>query len=426
MKPVVLLLLLASVSANAVWWLRPALISGSAASAQHSTHDDAVSAASTDAPANTSGPTPAGDAPLPPALLWTSLPAGDLQALADHLRAHNVPPHIIRGVVGYYLNEEYKPRRQALRDRITPTQYWKQNMYSRSNDAGIRTEWRALMREQGERLNALSGTSESFIDPYSSAMMRQRYGNLSPERIEMVQAIESDYSELMMQVREASQGLILREDREALALLEQEKRKDLLAVMSPEEYEELELRTSSTAHSLRRSLVTLEPSEAEFRAIHRLQLAFDEKYNATSARRNDRAFLVERQAAERDLVAAIKAELGEERGAEYEKTRDFSYVHAHTVAKGLGLPKETGDRLWSVQKNAMQQFNEAGRGGSNSPAERTQRLLGVVNAAKAAIAAEIGEENLQTYQQGGGGWLRSFEQMATRTPGPAPARPATP
>lgn len=425
MKPVVVLLLLASLAANAVWWSRPAAPSHPASPADSSAELDRGLESSAD-PSRQPNPAAPVDLAAIALLKWAGLPTGDLQALADRLRERGVPPHIIAGIVGHFLEEEYRAKRNALRARMSPVRYWEGTRSSGPEDMALRAELRNLGREQRDRINALAGTEESFIDPQYIAYFRQRYGDLPAAKIEAIQSIEIDYSDLMNQVRTASQGLLLAEDREALALLEQERRKDYMAILTPAEFEEFELRASNTASQLRRNLDTMQPTEEEFRTIFRLQQPFDEKYLSSSTPRGP-SYTAERQAAERELVAAVKAALGPERGAEYEKSRDYNYVHAHMVAKNLGLPKDTGDRLWNVQKDALQQFNRLGTDSTLSAVEKARRQQEYVQSVRAAIAAEVGAENLPTYEQGGGGWLRSLEAAANRSlnrPPPPTAPPA--
>jgi hypothetical protein len=421
MKLLVALVLLGSLTLNAVWWTRTDTLPPSAPAPVAMDSNLPEQPSRTAQAHSTETVSPSNAIPLK----WAELPAGDLQALAKALNDLGVPAHVVRGIAAYYLAQEYRAKREELNARMGAYRYWENTMYAGPDQAALRAEMRNLAREQNERLNALAGTSDHFFDPISLVYMRQRYGNLPPDKVTQLQAIEADYSELTNQIRQASQGLTLPEDREALALLETERRKDFAAILTPEELEEFDLRASNTAQQLRRNLDAMQPTEEEFRLIHGLQRAFDEKYSSNSVGRNSRAFVTERQAAERDMVAAVKAALGPERGSEYEKSRDYAYVHAHSVAKGLGLPKDTGDRLWNLQRDAFQQFNRVGNDSALAPTERRQRQLEYVQSLRTAIAAEIGAENLPSYEQGGGGWLRSLEMSANRAINRASPPPPT-
>ena len=412
MKAVLFPLLLASLSVNALWWLRPVTRDQSEAPATPVTAVNSTRGPEAESPRPNGAPATSVAADVP--LRWADFPTGDLQALADHLRERGVPPHIIRGIVGHFLNEEYRAKRNALRARMSPIRYWESTRLSSPEDLALRADLRDLAREQNNRLNALAGTDEAFFDLQSLSYARQRYGNLPSDKIVAVQAVESDYNDLISQVRQAAQGVMLAQDREALALLEQERRKDFQAILTPAEFEEYEFRTSNTGSLLRRNLHVMQPTEAEFRAIYALQRPFDEKYMTSSAPRS-REHLAQRQTDERELIAAVKAALGPERGAEYEKSRDYNFVHAHSVAQSLGLPKETGDKLWNVQKEAMQQFNRIGTDSTLNPAEKAKRQQEYVQSVRASISAEVGADNLPTYEQGGGGWLKSLETAASRS-----------
>jgi hypothetical protein len=422
MKAVLLPLLLASLSVNALWWFRPVPPGQSVPPAAPVTAVDSNRGPEAASPRPKGASVTEVEADVP--LRWTDVPTGDLQALADHLRERGVPPHIIRGIVGHYLGEEYRTKRKDLQSRMRPYRYWEGTRSSSPEDLNLRAELRNLAREQNNRLNALAGTEEPAFDLQSLSYVRQRYGNLPADKIVAVQAIESDYNELTSQVRQAAQGVMLAQDREALALLEHERRKDFQAILTPAEFEEFELRTSNTGSQLRRNLHVMQPTEAEFRTLFALQRPFDEKYMTSSAPRS-RESLTQRQAEERELIAAAKAALGPERGAEYEKARDYNYVHAHSVAQSLGLPKETGDKLWNVQKEAMQQFNRIGTDSTLNSADKAKRQQEHVQAVRAALIAEVGADNLSVYEQGGGGWLKSLETAANRSlqrpPTPAPA-----
>lgn len=422
MKPIVALLLCASLAANALWWTRRADDSARKPEPAIAAADNPTGAPETEISRESSPAYALAHAVVP--LKWADLPVGDLQALADFLRERGVPPHIVRGIIAHYVDEEYNEKRKALSAQSSPAGYWENSSNSGPEAMALRAELRNLARERNDRLNALVGQVEPVFDPQFLSYIRQRYGNLPTSKVMDLQAIERDYNELQSQVRQASQGVLLAEDREALALIEQERRKDLMAILTPEEYEEFEFRSSNTGSQLRRNLDMMQPTEEEFRTIFRLQRPFDEKYLSSSAPRTPTAF-AERQAAERELIAAVKAALGPERGADYEKSRDYSFVHAHSVAKNLGLPKETGDRLWTLQREGMQKFGTVATDASASPAERGRLQLEYVQSLRTAIAAEIGAENLPSYEQGGGGWLRSLEMSANRAINRASPPPPT-
>lgn len=417
MKAILALLLLGSLVANAMLWprLRDVRVDGSSP-------DGSPSSTSRSSLATTKvAESPKQEAATPAMLRWDQLPAHDPATLKKRLSELGMPAAAIHALISAQIRADYAPRLAALYAQQKPTPYWRESVFSGDpNDASLRSEIRLLNREMNQRIRDLLGPADNTVEGLQLVHLRQRFGNLPAETLHAVQAIDEDYAEMQRSIRGTGVILTLPEDRETLAFLEAEKRKDLLEILTPEQYEERELRISNTAASMRRYMVAMEPTETEFRTIFRLQKEFDEKYSG-NARPTTPAGRSEMQSAERALVAAVKAELGEERGAEYEKSRDFSYGRSHHVAKQLGLPKETGEALWKLQKDTFQQFNQVGTNRELSPQQKHAQQLEIVRTAKTALTTQVGEANVEMYQRTVGNWLQSIEQAANRN-APPPAR----
>lgn len=415
MKTIAILLLVASLGANVTLLLksytRPAFLKDAGAISQDTLSMEAT--ASTESAGNASANSVLSHATQ----TWQELPVGDLEALTAALRAQGYPPHIVRGIIGHHLNLEYDERRKALRDGEAISPYWRQSVFAAYGNANLRSELRALNREMAERLGELTGTQATLYAESQLHTLRQRYGNLPADTLEAIMAIEQDYSELNREVREASQGALFRSDREKIALLEEEKKKDLLSVLTLEQYEELQLRSSPTGHRLRTTLAVMEPTEQEFRTIFHREKEFEDRFSSTSVNVNTPAFREERRLAEQALIAAVKADLGPERAEAYEKSRDPSYVHAHTVAKQLNLPLDAGDRLYALQKDAFQEFSKLASAPGMNTEQRQAAQRALVQEKAAALTAIVGESNLATYRGGMGSWLTMLEETANRGTG---------
>lgn len=417
MKAFLALLLLGSVVANAVLWPR---LRDSQSTARTTSPENA-SAARAGTRVGTVVEKPEAARQLPSTLRWAELPVHDLTLLKERLNELGLPAAAVRAVISALIRADYEPQLNALYSQQKPDSYWR--MASLNGDElsiRVRSELRLLHREMNQKIRDLLGPMGNTTEGLQLVQLRQRYGNLPADTLLAVKAIDDDYSEMQRNIRGTGLTVLLPEDREMLALLEVEKRKDLLQVLTPEQYEERELRSSTTAASMRRSLVGMEPTEAEFRTVFRHQKQFDEKYGG-NARPTTAAGRSEMQAAERAMVAAVKAELGEERGMEYEKSRDLSYGRNHVAAKQLGLPKEAGEALWKLQKDTFQQFNQLGANRELTPQQKHVQQLEIIRTAKTALTTQVGEANVETYQRAVGNWLQSIEQAANRN-APPPAR----
>ncbi len=205
MKLSVLIALVAlSLAANAVLWLT--------LPRAHLTQTDADAALAREVPdAHTASGTATGHA-LPagsglsrdtPAAPSTRLPLDDLPALVSALREKGYPPAVLRALVATLVQKEFEPRYHALRSNSGTPQYW-QTMPSggRTLDVEARAARQRLTREHNERLSDLLWPDAPTPDrELMEISNRPRYGPLPTDTIARLQAIETDYNELVSEIR---------------------------------------------------------------------------------------------------------------------------------------------------------------------------------------------------------------------------------
>ncbi|OHE89676.1 MAG: hypothetical protein A3G75_03025 [Verrucomicrobia bacterium RIFCSPLOWO2_12_FULL_64_8] len=353
-----------------------------------------------------------------------TLLSGDLEQLVANLRAAGFSPGMIRTIVTALLGEQYAARRRQMLANQTDVPFWKTGSTGSTYTPQQMAEMRAISREMQERMKALLGDDYYAMMDESRVYMRRQYGNLPVDKIEMLQRINSDYSELMRQVRQDSGGIMLPEDREKIALLEKEKRADIAALLTPAEFEEYDLRNSSTAMSLRANLTTFEPTEQEFRTLFKLQREFDEKYNPSMyGMPMTPEIMNERRNANLALKEQIKAALGDQRYAEYTRATDFSYRAASQIAQRLELPKENAVATYELQRNYQERLNAIRTDRQLSPAERTQMVQALAAEANQKVGELLTPRGLEAYKTSGGSWLRNLEmQGPSRAAGVPPVQ----
>src|SRR5581483_2770914 len=128
--------------------------------------------------------------------------------------------------------------------------YWRG--YAYNLDPKIAGQQRAIYRELNEALRQLVGPDFNNASDAERQNLRRRFGDLAPGKIDALQQITSDYQDLMIEVRNAARGangiaMLLPDDREKLSYLEREMRADITKVLTPEELDAYDLRTSRTA-----------------------------------------------------------------------------------------------------------------------------------------------------------------------------------
>jgi hypothetical protein len=352
---------------------------------------------------------------------WQALLSSDLKALVANLRAAGFPPKVIRAIVAAMLDEQYaERRRKILGDQPAPP-YWKAGSMLSMLTSPQMSELRALAREEQDTLKQLLGP-DSATSELNRFIQQRMYGDLAPEKIDAVQRIQQDYNDLRSQIyADASGGVMLPWDREKLALLDKEQRADLAAVLSPEELQQYDLRSSSTAQRLRTQLTYFNPTEQEFLAIYNLQSQFDQSHNSLTLGFQTSDQMRQRQADQQQLQEQIKAVLGDQRYVDYQQSTDYGFQAANRIVSTLQLPQQNAVAAWNLQQSIQQQAS-AIRADRGLPSDqRFQALAALGTQAEQQLTTLLTQQGADAYKQTpGGSWLRSLE-MSSRRPSPPPA-----
>ncbi len=332
--------------------------------------------------------------------VWSQLFGGDIKGLVARLKSAGFPDSMIRTIVVAEVGNQFNERRKSLVARMNADAYWR-NASRGSMDPAAVEENLALQREYAKLIKELLSELPPDTGYLANAFQRRMYGNLSPEKTQQLNQINSDYSELSQEIHRNARGLLLAEDREKLAYLEKEKQADIEKLLTPSERMEYELRSSQLANSLRGRFNGFEPSEAEFRAIY------------SAAKSGGDVAQVSSPAGSRGqndaILNAIKATLTPERFSEWERMSNPSYATASRLAARLNLPVGTADRLVAIEKDTVSQAAAIRSNAALTNAQRTAQLSELSARATQQLTGSLGgERGMEAYRQYGGGWLRSI------------------
>lgn len=347
---------------------------------------------------------PAAVADAPP---WTDLGAGDIATLRDRLRAEGFPPKAVTTILGAQIRERNAARRKAIEARVGELPFWKAGY-----DAKTQAELREIDRDEMRELRELLGPS--FYSDGADRLARQ-FPDLAREKVDQLTMIRARYDEQRAEVYGSNRGgMFMAVDQEKIAALEKAMHAEFAAVLSPDEMENYDLRMSNAANQLRYNLGNFELSEAEFRTVYRLQAAFDEQYNMRSSMTPElqRA----RTDAQKLLNAELAAALGPTRYAEFERAKDYNYKQTTQVVARLGLPPETANALYGVQKD-FEQRRTAFFSSGPVDAERANEFFATEQRqAQAKVHTILGgnQTALEAYNDYGGSWLKNM--VRPRTP----------
>ncbi len=359
-------------------------------------------------------PSAASDAAVQTAQLaksWAELQTGDLNTLVARLKAAGFSTSMIRAIVFAQVNEQFAARRKELAGNQTEQPFWK-NQRSAMMDPKIMTALRDLGKEQMALMKSLLGPDGVPGSDEMNAWQRRQFGNLTPEKLTQLQSINTDYSELQQEIMQKANGVMLPEDREKLAYLEKEKLADIAKTLTPQEFEDFQLRSSNTANQLRGQLGSFNTTEAEFRALYKAAAAIDEKYR-TAGTRNPGDY----QNRQADMLTQAKAVLTPERFAAYNLATDPQSRQVSSLVARLELPPATTQQVVSLQQDFQNRQRALMTNRELTPANRTAQQAALLQEATAKLSTTLTPRGLEAYKQNGGQWLESLK------PRPAPTAP---
>ncbi|HVS53929.1 MAG TPA: hypothetical protein VHD62_16355 [Opitutaceae bacterium] len=346
---------------------------------------------------------------------WSALADGDLAAQRDRLRAEGFPPATIRAILAAQIREGFATRRKALNSASADAPFWK----PARPDPTVQAQLRALGREEQKAIEALLGPDP---DDGSLTRLRQQNPGVTDEKLKQLAEIQARYGEQTNAIYGDRPGTLLPEERQKVTALQKAMHDEFATVLSPEEIEAYDLRASPTATQLRFNLAAFDATEDEYRAIFKIQSAYDDQnrnlitsLSGPPTPEQNRA----RQAAQEQLNADLKAALGDQRYADYQRATDYNYQIASRLVARLNLPPETANQVYAVQQDAQQRQRALFTDRSLAPQDREAQLQALAADAQAKITATLGATGFEAYKQYGGSWLASL------APRPAPVRSAT-
>lgn len=360
-----------------------------------------------DAPRSTSAGAPT---PSPTTNLWSLLATDDLKTLVARARAAGFPPHLIRAMLEARLALAFNARVAAEMTRLGRTAdlpYWKTDPINSPRSIGFFEIRGQLYRESTRQLRELLG--DDFAASYGAAAGNESryYGNISKAKLDLIQKINDDYSEMNMQVRAGMQDITLPEDAEKFALLEREKKADIAALLTPEELANYELRTSRITGTLRNTLTLLDSDEEEFRRIYAIYQAHEDKYFPPAGGANA-DFVELRREAQKQINEELKATLGADRYAEYFRASIPEFQQLSRLAQRENVPAEATVRAFALRDSVSKESNRIFDDATLSNDAKRSALQALAQSTRGQLTAILGPTAGANYAQAVN-WITNVE-----------------
>ncbi len=343
---------------------------------------------------------------------WSSLAAGDLKEVAARLRAGGISQRYLRAIMTALVREHFADRHKAIVDAMATKPWWRGlPTESLLADPKIAEMSRKLRNEERDLLNSLVGV-ETYQSEYDRAWAQQRYGDMSPEKIAQLRRITFDYADLMAEIRAQSRDIILPEDREKLAFLENERTRDIAKLLTPEEQLAMDARTGPTAKRVRNLLAAFDPSEAEYLAIYKIQQAVDAQFGNGRVQNLTQEERKQRKAMAASTDDQVRAVLTPERFAEYQLKTDPAYATTNDLVTRLALPATATAQVIATQKDATARVAAIAANRSLSPEDKSAQFASLAQEVSGKLSTTLGAAGVAAYKQSGATWLTNLEQRA--------------
>jgi len=333
---------------------------------------------------------------------WRALMADDLRQYVANLRGVQCPEETIRDIIQAEVNRRYSPRERRLKVRPEDVPPWEAAAgYDRR--AG-ESKLRQLLEEKRSLLKDLVGIDVPVDMPTTLAgrsveKFEAGFQALPEDKRDLARAIQERYWTQSDDIKRRTLGFLEPEDREEFTRIKAERRAELAKVLTPRELEDYEINTSATASSLKSRLEGFNATDEELRKIFNFMQPLDEQFSLSrrSPDPEDKEFNAKRAEAERTLQEQIRSVLGEERYAEYQRTRDPVYRSINSAGVEAGLPKDSILQAYAAQKALQEESQRILVDPNLTPEARTQALQDMQANAQKTMLDLLGPDLAKRY-----------------------------
>lgn len=277
----------------------------------------------------------------------------DLAAMRTALEATGLTADDAKTIIRNRLRDRHKAARDLIEQRRNPEEetWWYHDEQARNAFETRRREDRnALNAEITQTLASLFGPEPE--KPAEEKLHKQTEFLPASKRLAVSRLLE-DYEAMEREVRPRGYtGAELPSDAEKRRYIAEERRKDLAALLSPEELRDYDLRYSQTAQNIRWQLSGMKPTLEEYAAIYDARAAVEQDFDTSAGGERADDFWKKRREAEAAATAKLRETLGEDRFIDYALSNDYASRQITAATERYGLPADTARKLWKLRQES--------------------------------------------------------------------------
>ncbi|MSU28214.1 MAG: hypothetical protein EXS27_09925 [Pedosphaera sp.] len=341
---------------------------------------------------------------------WNAVESDDYKKYIANLRSIGCPEETIRDIITADVNKLYDAKRKALAGPKKKYEFWKPGMTVGAPADPERTEKeRALNKEKRVLLTELLGSApEEKVDLLAgvASQLDAMFDFLPTEKRSKVMELMQDMQTKMQKAMENGAP-----DPEDMRKVMKDIETEIGRVLTPEELLDYNLRFSTTATMMRFQLSGFEPNEQEFLELYKKRKAYDDEFGgafgaALNLKGEEKA---KQDTAKKALEESVKAQLGDERYADYKRSEDFAYQAMFRAASREGLGKDAAVKAFDMKKVAEEQAGKIRSDKNLSSDQRTASLRGIRDETERSVKGVLGEKGFTSYERNNGAyWLKGI------------------
>lgn len=326
---------------------------------------------------------------------WVKLQTlNDLPGMMKRLESEGFPPAIVRALMAEQVRAKYAPKRVALDRHLHEVPFWMNGSYGPRVDAAVSE----TVRDQQKETRELLGTEANVA--YADRI-RQQLPGFPADKLDALVKIQMEASEAQTALLGNISGQISTATSESLRAIQRESMEKIRQALTPEEFEDYQLRMSTTANMMRSRLVAFDTNEAEFRALFKAQEAYDNRLSAMPSISSPELARQRREMQEQ-LNTDIRTTLGEQRYAEYERAIDGRYQQLNRIVSRLEMPPATAVQAYAVLQAHQQRLQAMNSNRDLRPEERTAQMSALTAQHEQEMAGVLGARGLEAFKLNGG------------------------
>jgi hypothetical protein len=345
---------------------------------------------------------------------WSQVESDDYRQYIANLRAIGCPEVTVRDIIMTDVMRLYARRRGLYEQNGRDFKFWETDdkralkapqLEEREQElAQIDKELPTVLREL-LGVNYEREMKKYFVDTDEDS---RRLGFLSGDKRDKLLALRDEFEgKKEFATYSLTNGALSPGDIDKLKQIDQEQEAALTALLSPEEKLQYELSMSPTADHLRQQLVGFNPTETEFRDLFQRQQAIDSAYAYEDL--SDPAVRDAKAADEQKMMDDIKNDIGPDRAAALDKTKDPDYRNLTTLSEQYDLPPETSQTIQDMRQAAEDEKKKV-LADTDIPPERVEASLKAIEAeTERATRETLGEKAYAQYSQSAG-WITNLSR----------------